>query len=65
LINCERRNEMGSAIAAEQIHETLNELDIPHQFKLYEEPKATLIPHVLGIAYQIIPAIRFCLQYII
>ena len=64
LINSDHRDEMGSAIATEGIHKTLEELGIPHQFELYEAPKAYLSPHILGIAYHILPAIRFGLQYI-
>lgn len=64
LINCAQSDEMGSAIATKEIHETLKEFEIPHQFELYDDPKATLSPHILGIAYHIIPAIRFCLQFI-
>ncbi|MHA1725286.1 MAG: alpha/beta hydrolase-fold protein [Promethearchaeota archaeon] len=63
LIKCERRDEFGSAIAIKEIHETLNQLDIPHQFEIYEDHEAELSPHILGIAYQIIPAIHFCLQH--
>ena len=55
---------MGSAISTEGIHKTLDELEIPHHFELFDDPKATLSPHVLGIAYHIIPAIRFCLQFV-
>ena len=63
-LSCENRDEMGSAIAVKGIHETLNKFDIPHQYKLSDDPKAVLSPHVLGIAYNIIPAVQFCLQYI-
>jgi len=64
LINCAHRDEMGSAISTKAIHEILNEIEITHQFELYNDPKATLSPHILGIAYHVIPAIRFCLQFI-
>jgi S-formylglutathione hydrolase FrmB len=65
LLNCARKDEMGSAIATQGIHETLNKFDIPHQYELYNnDPKLSLSPHVLGIAYHIVPAIEFCLQYI-
>ena len=55
---------MGSAISTEGIHKTLDALEIPHQFELYEAPKATLSPYILGIAYHIVPAIYYCLQFI-
>jgi len=64
MINCAQNDEMGSAIATKQIHETLNEFKIPHQYELYDDPKISLSPHVLGIAYHIIPAIKFCLEFI-
>lgn len=64
LINCAQDDEMGAAIGTKEIHETLNELDIPHQFELYDDPAAVLSPHILGIAYHVLPAIRFCLQFI-
>jgi enterochelin esterase-like enzyme len=64
MINCARNDEMGSAIATEQIHETLNEFKIPHQYELYDDPKTSLSPHILGIGYHITPAIKFCLEFI-
>jgi hypothetical protein len=65
LLNCAQNDEMGSAIATQRIHKTLIEFDIHHQYELYDnDPKLSLSPHVLGIAYHIIPAIKFCLQYI-
>ena len=64
MINCARNDEMGSAIATEQIHETLDEFKIPHQYELYDDPKTSLSPHILGIAYHITPAIKFCLEFI-
>lgn len=64
LINSDHRDEMGSAISTEGIHKTLDALEIPHQFELYEAPKATLSPYILGIAYHIVPAIYYCLQFI-
>ena len=64
MINCARNDEMGSAIATKQIHETLNEFKIPHQYELYDNPNINLSPHILGIAYHIVPAIKFCLDFI-
>jgi enterochelin esterase-like enzyme len=59
MINSARNDEMGSAISTEQIHKTLQEFMIPHQYELYKDPKIGLSPHILGIAYHIIPAIKF------
>ncbi len=64
LINCHINDEMGSAIAAKGIHETLTKFEISHQYELYNDPKAFLSPHILGIGYHITPAIKFCLQFI-
>ncbi|MFW9821244.1 MAG: hypothetical protein ACFFE5_16700 [Candidatus Thorarchaeota archaeon] len=52
---------MGLAPGVEQIHEVLNEFEIEHQFEFYNDPKASLTTHILGIGYHIIPAMRFCL----
>jgi len=64
LLNCEKNDEFGIANGTKKIHETLIELEINHHFELYSDPKAALTPHVLGIGYHELPAIRFCLQYI-
>ncbi|MEM2134803.1 MAG: alpha/beta hydrolase-fold protein [Candidatus Jordarchaeaceae archaeon] len=62
LINCESTDEYGLTQEARKIHETLVELGIEHQFEIYSDPKAALSPHILGIAYHILPGIKFCLQ---
>jgi len=62
LINCEDTDEYGLTGEARKIHETLEELGIKHQFEIYSDPKAALSPHILGIAYHILPGIKFCLQ---
>lgn len=64
LINCAKNDEFGLATGVKEIHETLDEFEIPHQFKIYDDPKTSLSPHILGIGYHIIPAMRFCLQFI-
>ncbi|MGQ9722385.1 MAG: alpha/beta hydrolase-fold protein [Candidatus Jordarchaeum sp.] len=63
LINCESTDEYGLTDETKKIHKTLEELEIKHQFEVYSDPKAALSPHILGIAYQIIPGIKFCTQY--
>jgi len=63
LLNCESTDEFGLAEVAKKIHDTLIELKIDHQFDLYSDPKAALTPHILGIGYNILPSIRFCVQY--
>lgn len=63
LLNCEKNDEFGLAAITKRIHETLTELGIDHEFELYSDPRAALSPHILGIGYQIISAIKFCLQH--
>ncbi len=62
LMNCDERDEYGCAIAIKEIHETLEKYHIDCQYEIYREPRAELSPHILGIAYHIIPAIQFCLE---
>jgi len=63
LLNCEENDEFGLANATIQIHKNLKNLGIEHQFEIYSDPNAALSPHMLGIAYHIIPAIRFCTKF--
>jgi hypothetical protein len=63
LINCESTDEFGFSRETEKIHQTLIELGIRHQFEIYTDPRAALSPHMIGIAYHIVPAIRFCQQH--
>jgi hypothetical protein len=63
LINCESTDEFGFSGETKKIHQTLVEIGIRHQFEIYTDPRAALSPHMLGIAYHIVPAIRFCQQH--
>ncbi|UCC20824.1 MAG: hypothetical protein JSV62_05970 [Promethearchaeota archaeon] len=63
LLNCEINDEFGLTDVTEQLHETLLELDIDHDYEIYSEPKAALSPHIFGIASKISTGIRFCLKY--
>ncbi len=63
LLNCESTDEYALTGETKKIHETLTELGIDHEFEIYSDPKAALSPHILGIAYHIIPGIRFCIQH--
>ncbi len=64
LFNCERSDEFGLAEPCRRLHATLRRLGIEHEFEIYNEPQATRIsPHSLGIAWHILPALRFCLQH--
>nr|MDO8099764.1 alpha/beta hydrolase-fold protein [Candidatus Njordarchaeota archaeon] len=63
LINCEGTDEFGLSGETEKIHQTLKELGIRHQFEIYTDPRAASSPHMIGIAYHTVPAIRFCQQH--
>jgi S-formylglutathione hydrolase FrmB len=63
LLNCAINDEFGLAEGVKKIHESLLEYGIEHEFDLYSDPEITLTPHILGIGYHILPAIRFCIQY--
>ena len=62
LLNCAINDEFGLAEGVKKIHETLLEYGIEHQFDLYSDPEVVLTPHILGIGYRILPAIRFCIE---
>nr|MDO8063017.1 alpha/beta hydrolase-fold protein [Candidatus Freyrarchaeum guaymaensis] len=61
-LSCEARDEFGLTKVAEELHETLMEQEVEHQFEIYSDAKASLSPHMLGIAYNIIPAVKLCSQ---
>lgn len=63
LLNCHRKDEYGFAHETKKLHETLESLGIEHQFEIYKDYRAKLAPHMLGIAYKILPAIKFCNQF--
>ncbi len=63
-VNCSRDDEFSLAGEAAKLHLTLQQLRINHEFDFYSDPAAALSPHILGIAYRVLPAIRFCLPYI-
>jgi len=61
-LSCEKHDEFGLAPAAMKLHQELQKLGILHHFSLSDDPKAGLTPHILGIAYQITPALQYCLR---
>jgi len=63
LLNCAVDDEFGLTDGAKNIHESLLEHGIDHQFEIYSDPSVALTPHMLGIGYHILPAIRFCIKY--
>ena len=61
--NCDRNDEFGFAGPCERFHAQLEERGIGHSFQIYSEPKAERIsPHILGIAWHVLPALQFCLN---
>ena len=62
-LNCARSDEFGFAGPCRRFHAQLEERGIEHSFQIYSEPKAERISlHILGIAWHILPALRFCLH---
>jgi len=62
-LSCDFEDEFKLADGVARIHETLNELKIPHEYDLSRDPKVALTPHGLGIGYRVISGIKFCLKY--
>ncbi len=60
-LSCAQDDEFGLAPGAEKLHQLLDKLGIMHNFDFYDDPKAKLSPHILGIAYQVIPSLQYCL----
>lgn len=60
-LSCAQDDEFGLAPGVEKLHQLFDKLGIVHNYDLYDDPKAKLTPHVLGIAYQVIPSIQYCL----
>ena len=66
LMNCETSDEFGLAEATERIHATFKQLGIKHEYEIYSDPAAAaLSAHVMGIAYHVLPAMRFCLRHLV
>ena len=63
MLNCHRKDEYGFADQTKKLHNTLIEVGIDHQFEIYKDYRAKLAPHMLGIAYKILPAIKFSIQF--
>ncbi len=61
---CHKKDEFGLAKETTDIHEVLLEKGIDHEFKIVVDARANIAPHMLGIGYQILPAINFCLNNI-
>ncbi|MFX0139547.1 MAG: hypothetical protein ACFFDN_38250, partial [Candidatus Hodarchaeota archaeon] len=62
-LSCEKTDEFGLSPGTENIHKTLKSLGIDHTFDFFSDPKAALSPHMFGIGYKIIPAMKFCTKF--
>jgi enterochelin esterase-like enzyme len=62
MFNCERTDEFGFPEPCRRFHQQLEKRGIDHSFRIYSDPRAQRIsPHVMGIAWRILEAIRFCI----
>jgi enterochelin esterase-like enzyme len=63
LFNCEESDEFGFAGPCRRFHALLQRRGVDHSFEIYSDPEAARIsPHSLGIAWHVLPGLRFCLQ---
>ncbi len=63
LFNCEESDEFGFAEPCRRFHALLQRRGNEHVFAIYSDPEAARIsPHSLGIAWHILPGLRFCLM---
>jgi len=62
MMNCDKDDEFGLAGAADKLHSTLKARTVKHEYDIYSDPMASLSPHIFGITYNIIPAVKFCLN---
>jgi enterochelin esterase-like enzyme len=63
LFNCEESDEFGFAEPCRRFHALLQRQGIDHTFEIYSDSEtARISPHSLGIAWHILPGLRFCLQ---
>jgi enterochelin esterase-like enzyme len=63
LFNCEESDEFGFSGPCRRFHSLLQRQGIDHAFEIYSDREAARIsPHSLGIAWHILPGLRFCLR---
>jgi pimeloyl-ACP methyl ester carboxylesterase len=61
--NCAETDEFGFAGPCRRFHAQLEQKGVEHSFQIYSAPTAERIsPHILGIAWHILPALDFCLH---
>jgi enterochelin esterase-like enzyme len=62
LFNCAQSDEYGFAEPCRRFHDQLEQKGIRHSFDIYQDGEAArLSPHILGIAWHVLPGLRFCL----
>ncbi|MBN1687171.1 MAG: hypothetical protein JW852_10980 [Spirochaetales bacterium] len=62
MVSCEASDEFGFAQPAVRFHNTLTRAGIEHEFEIYTDKLASRYsPHMFGIAFHILEALRFCL----
>ena len=63
LFNCEKSDEFGFAGPCRRFDALLQRQGIDHDFEIYSDAEAARIsPHSLGIAWHVLPGLRFCLR---
>ena len=61
--NCEIEDEYELAKQIQKFHETLNNLNIKHEWEIYTDKYAEKFsPHQIGIGKHLLEGIQFCLQ---
>lgn len=62
LLYCDGADEFACNIATSNLHNTLEENQIPHQYIFGIDPEAALSPHSLGGLYHILPSMQYIAQ---
>ncbi len=63
-LSCEEQDEFGLADQIRTFQKSLNELQVPHQLKIYDDSYAAKrSPHAVGIAQRVLPAFKFCTKH--
>lgn len=59
-MSCDSSDEYGLYPVVEQMRKTLEELSWTPRFEGGHDPRTELSPHIFGIAFQLMPALKFC-----
>jgi hypothetical protein len=60
LLYCDAKDEYGLCPAARQLHETMLDCNIPHEFDNPDDPGVSISPHALGCGIHVMQAFKFC-----